>query len=120
MIMDSKTYEQQLKEISTKDLINELTTPSLRHTHYSPFQSVIREAIKRLEQSFALPEPMRDEPEDGSVYYLPNVQEGCVEEEVWRGCPLNIADLDSGLCHRTREDAQAWLDDWNRRVGRKA
>jgi hypothetical protein len=65
----------------------------------------------------ALPEPMREEPETRSKIFIVDLVGNEITETIW---VIHYRQkLNAGLCHTSREAAQAWLDWWNEAVGRK-
>lgn len=72
---------------------------------------------------YALPEPMRDEPQDKEEYFIVDIRKNRIDRNFKQG-PFFFFDcrdhINAGLSHTTREAAQAWLDWWNQAVGRKA
>jgi hypothetical protein len=64
----------------------------------------------------AMPEPMREEPEPRSKIFIVDLVGNEITETIW---VIHYRQkLNAGLCHTTRESAQAWLDWWNEAVGR--
>lgn len=57
-----------------------------------------------------IPEPLREEPEDGILYWYPDTQRRGANSFNWRGDNLDREMLVSGLIHLTPEAAQAHLD----------
>ena len=73
----------------------------------------------------ALPEPMREEPYWGKTMYVVHLDlNKVIPHQFGSGDEYTVGLhhlwLKAGLGHYREKDAQAWLDDWNRRVGRKA
>ena len=54
-----------------------------------------------------LPEPMREAPKNGDPYY---VASNIVQKCPWMSLALETRMLAAGLCHRTKADAEEWLD----------
>ena len=67
----------------------------------------------------AMPEPMQEEPENGVTIYIVDIFSKNVLKIKWKSFHNScLTSLNAGLCHTTREAAQAWLDWWNEAVGR--
>ena len=61
-------------------------------------------------KTYELPEPMRLAPrERGDAYYLCTTS-GNVEANEWTNHEIEVEFLEQGVCHATREAAQAWVD----------
>lgn len=61
-------------------------------------------------KTYELPEPMRVAPrERGDAYYLCTTS-GNVEANEWTNHEIEVEFLEQGVCHATREAAQAWVD----------
>ena len=52
-----------------------------------------------------VPEPMREKPENGDIYYVPQVSYSFVEQLKWAGNWIDIFNLNSGLVHLTESAA---------------
>ena len=52
-----------------------------------------------------VPEPMREKPEIGDIYYVPQVRYTFVEQLKWAGNWIDIFNLNSGLVHLTESAA---------------
>jgi len=52
-----------------------------------------------------VPEPMREKPEIGDIYYVPQVRYTFVEQLKWAGNGIDIFNLNSGLVHLTESAA---------------
>ena len=59
-------------------------------------------------KTYELPEPMRVAPEVDMTYYLQLTKE--TESYWWKNDETDKKWLSDGICHATREAAQAWVD----------
>lgn len=56
---------------------------------------------------YDVPEPMREAPEERACYFFPTMgRPDNPLDLVWRGDEMDLANLDRGLCHSTREAAE--------------
>ena len=74
-------------------------------------ESEYRRKPRTLTYTITIPEPLREAPEVGEVYYVaaiasPEVEYLC-REHVWSGSELDMRWLKRGLCFATKEDAIA-------------
>ena len=64
-----------------------------------------------------LPEPMREEPEINTQFYIVDINSIVVGGAYyWCGSPNELRLLRSGRCHRTATNAEAWLAWWKEQV----
>lgn len=54
-----------------------------------------------------IPEPMRVAPEVGAEYWMPAMRSSAVSNDCWCGVPTDMRRLNYGICHATREAAEA-------------
>ena len=59
-------------------------------------------------KTYELPEPMRVAPAMDVKYFVPDFTD--VNYYIWRGYKSELCWLSVGVCHATREAAQAWVD----------
>lgn len=59
-------------------------------------------------KEYVLPEPMRVAPAMDVKYFVPDFTD--VNYYIWRGYKSELCWLSVGICHATREAAQAWVD----------
>lgn len=64
-----------------------------------------RKPIVIIINGIEVPEPMREKPEIGDIYYVPQVRYTFVEQLEWAGNGIDIFNLNSGLVHLTESAA---------------
>ena len=71
-------------------------------------ESEYRRKPRTLTYTITIPEPLREAPEVGEVYYVAaTYAEFFYNEHEWSGCATDIRFLKRGLCFTTKEDAIA-------------
>ena len=71
-------------------------------------ESEYRRKPRTLTCTITIPEPLREAPEVGEVYYVAaTYAEFFYNEHEWSGCATDIRFLKRGLCFTTKEDAIA-------------
>ena len=71
-------------------------------------ESEYRRKPRTLTYTITIPEPLREAPEVGEVFYVPAIyaQYFCNAYK-WSGCTTDIRFLERGMCFTTKEDAIA-------------
>lgn len=105
---DAAETETPWKRWQTKDTDSENWRNIFNHPNWYDHYEYRRKPRVIVINGIEVPEPMRNAPENGSIYFFPRIDVGdkYAFSTQWSGDYIDEMRLKSGICHSTREAAE--------------